>query len=179
MRKKLLSIGLLCCLITPVIITAGLYAWQKYTTRQEVKRKLALTVPRESLVLLRFATHQLQTELRWEHAGEFEYRNQMYDVVYREQQDDSTLFWCWWDHTESQLNKVLNALVAHAVGQNDHAQKRAERLNIFFKSLFFQQADVLCFSLRLPAFCLPFVPQASLSLSGFVDGLEQPPDAIV
>jgi len=42
---------------------------------------------------------------RWEHAGEFEYQGQMFDVSRREVRGDTLHLWCYWDAAETDLKR--------------------------------------------------------------------------
>lgn len=42
---------------------------------------------------------------------EFEFNNQMYDIVDKVISKDSVQYWCWWDFKETKLNKQLDELL--------------------------------------------------------------------
>lgn len=104
----------------------------------------------EKLVLLKFTGAEKKL-LNWHHSKEFEYREEMYDIVKTQVKDDTTFYWCWWDQKETELSRQLDELVAIALGNNSKRQENQSRLIIFFKSLFFTEpaikntADILEF----------------------------------
>lgn len=136
MRRNLLGIALLFMLVAPLVTT---YSWlrvEKLQLRRAVKEMLLSGVEEETLVRLSFTETQLHTELRWEHADEFEYRDQMYDVVKKETQGDTTIFWCWPDHRESGLNQVLSQLVDRHLSQDPLQQDQRRQFRDFFQQLY-------------------------------------------
>lgn len=98
---------------------------------------------KKELVLLKFIKAETQTQLRWEHAGEFEYRGQMYDVVETIMKGDSIYFRCWWDHEETKLNSQLDELLAVMLGTNPIRKENQKRWFNFYKSLVCAQLPVL------------------------------------
>jgi len=92
--------------------------------------------------LLKFTKEEAESKLRWEHSREFEYNGQMYDVVEKQEQGDTTYYYCWWDHEETKLNLQLSELVANAMGKNPLNKDKQERLTNFLKNLYcLEKAD--------------------------------------
>lgn len=79
------------------------------------------------------------SELNWEHSKEFEFHNQMYDVVESETHGDSIFYWCWWDHEETTLNKELSAWVLKALGKDPQNKETRNELIDFYKHLFYEE----------------------------------------
>ena len=98
---------------------------------------------KERLVRLAFTKGQVDTLLRWEHAGEFEFQNQMYDVLERKEQGDSSIYWCWWDQEETLLNRHLDDLTQKAFTKDSQQQKAQDQLFQFFKSIYCSAPDVM------------------------------------
>jgi hypothetical protein len=109
---------------------------QKRMVKKEIKKQIIAGIDKNELVCLIFANTEVQTGLRWEHAKEFEFNGEMYDVVESETIGDSTHFWCWWDHEETKLNIRLRRLVADHINSDPLSKRRQERLDNFLKSLF-------------------------------------------
>ena len=105
-------------------------------------------IDQEELTLLRFATENVENVLRWEHDGEFEYKGEMYDVVKREVRDDSSYFWCWWDHEETALNKKLQEWVCAILGAPQKQPDTRSQFFYFQKQLFF--SPLSAFSMKDP-----------------------------
>ncbi len=93
-------------------------------------------IDRSELVLLKFSKEETQSQLRWEHAGEFEFRGEMYDIVEQTQLGDSIYYWCWWDYEETQLNLKLQSLLAGVLDHNPDRKAVSKRLTDFFQKLF-------------------------------------------
>ncbi|MDP2175773.1 MAG: hypothetical protein Q8K70_07685 [Bacteroidota bacterium] len=107
--------------------------------KRAVKWHLIAQTDRQELVLLKFTESQKQSELNWKHAKEFEYQEQMYDIVETATKGDTTFYWCWWDHEETKLNKQLIQLVDLAWGNYPRNQDQNKRLIQFFKSIYFSE----------------------------------------
>lgn len=91
---------------------------------------------RQELVRFVFSDEEISSELKWKHSREFEYKGEMYDIVYIEASADSTVFHCWWDHEETTLNQQLKSLLAIAFNKDPLKKDRQDRLSFFLKHLF-------------------------------------------
>lgn len=112
---------------------------QKQVTKREVKWKLINSVHEDELVLLKFSNSEIYTKLNWEHSREFEYNNEMYDIVKTTTTHDSTFYWCWWDNEETLLNKKLDTLYAFAIGIDEKQKKNKSNVLVFLKTIIFQE----------------------------------------
>jgi len=136
MRLKITSILFLLALLAPPMITFYWLQHQKSGVRHEVKQMMIRGIDREKLVLISLTREESLTKLRWEHPGEFEYREQMYDIVETRTIGDSVYYWCWWDNEETRLNRQLEELVVKNLNADPVKQDRQDRLNSYFKSLY-------------------------------------------
>lgn len=105
---------LFCILFDPVV---GTYPWLHYkktAVKQEVQKQIDDGIDQSKLVLLKFTREEIHSEVRWEHAREFEYKHKMYDVVKTESDGKTFYYWCWYDHEETMLNRQIDALAAQA-----------------------------------------------------------------
>ena len=136
MKRKVVSLLLLFCLVTPVAATFTFLQYQKMQVKHEVKWKMIAGIDKNELVLLKFTNEEIQTELRWEHSKEFEYKGQMYDIVETSIQEDTFYYWCWLDEEETKLNKQLKELVSNVLGNKPQRQDKKNQLAEFFKKLF-------------------------------------------
>lgn len=138
MKKQISSVVLLFILIVPAIAT---YSWlhqKKYAVKKEVKQALIAGIDKSELVFFKFSKSELNTKLHWEHNKEFEYNDQMYDVVERITEKDSVLLWCWWDSKETKLNKQLQQLLKVAFNADSTTKEKQIQVLIFYKGLFYQ-----------------------------------------
>lgn len=129
-------------LLVPILTTITFFYNQKYSIRKEVKQ-LLITFDKSKLTSLKFSKTDALKLLDWEHDEEFEYNNEMYDVVETNVSKDSILYLCWHDHEETQLNRSLNELVSKALNRNTDSQDRKQKLEQFYKSLICQDIQLL------------------------------------
>lgn len=120
--------------------TNGILLHRKSAIREAVKAQIIAGVGQNELVQLSFSNKQIKSELRWEHANEFEYRGEMYDIVKSEQRADSITYWCIHDQAETQINRQLEALTAAATGSDQQQQNSLGNFFHFLKSLFCEQS---------------------------------------
>lgn len=139
MKRQLLGLILLLCMAAPFLGTFTWLKYQKIKVRKELKKQLIAGVDKNELVLLKFTLEESRTDLRWEHDKEFEYNNQMYDVVEKEIRNDTVYYWCWWDYEETGLNRKLQNLITDALGGDLERKKKQDHTLNFYKSLFFTQ----------------------------------------
>ena len=127
------------CLVAPIATSLVILKMQKKQVKREVKRKIIAGIDKSELVLLKFTHVEKNAKLRWEHAKEFEYNGEMYDVVESKVAGDTNYYWCWWDNEETTLCKKLDELLYFALGHNPKKQENQKRLLNFYKSLFFAE----------------------------------------
>jgi len=142
-RRRFLYILLLFCLTAPVLVSYGWLQYQRNLVRKEVKRQMIAGLDEEALVLLKFTETDSKTLLRWEHAHEFDYLGQMFDVVRTETKGDTIYYHCWLDQKESELNAQISQLVALTVDKDPTNQEHQKRLTHFYKSLYGFEPQVL------------------------------------
>jgi hypothetical protein len=128
----------------------GTYSWLQYEKAQvkkQVKRKMISELDQKELVLLKLSKLEAEKELNWEHSKEFEYHEQMYDVVSTEIVGDSIHYYCWLDQKETLLNKKLNDLVNKILRNEPLQKKSTESLSDFMKGLFYCDKEQMNFQL--------------------------------
>lgn len=141
MKGKVISLLLFLCLVAPIAVTFTFLHYQKVQIRRKVAREITNSEDHDGLVLLKFTEKEAQTLLRWEHSREFEFADQMYDIVKTETHGDTTYYWCWWDEAETKLNQQLNKLLVGAQDQGPPNTTDQEKLANFFKSLYCANAQ--------------------------------------
>ena len=139
MKRTYTAILLLFSLIAPIGGSFLLLHFQKQQLRKEIGKKMNQDVEEGEFVVMEFTMEQIKTELRWEHAMEFEYKGQMYDIIEKENKGTSVVFKCWWDKAETALNKEMDELLAKALGADPLREDKHTRLHDFFKKLFYQR----------------------------------------
>ncbi|KOF04424.1 hypothetical protein OB69_01085 [Roseivirga seohaensis subsp. aquiponti] len=110
--------------------------------RAKAKQHAALAIANEEnpveMVHLAFTEAQMKSDLRWEHDGEFEYKDQMYDIISREVKGDTTYFYAYWDKLESIVNHKLNELIALHFGGKSDQQDDSQLVVSLVKALYIQ-----------------------------------------
>ncbi|MBZ0199108.1 MAG: hypothetical protein K8H86_04510, partial [Ignavibacteriaceae bacterium] len=139
MKTKFITILLFFCFVAPLATTFVVLQIQKERVKKDVKWKMLTGINKEELVLLKFTEEEKQTWLNWKHSKEFEFKGEMYDVVKSEMRGDTTYYWCWYDHEETNLNKKLDDLILLALGSNPGIQGNQKTLSIFFRPLYFSE----------------------------------------
>lgn len=137
MKRRIIGIFFLCCFIAPAVTTYYSLEYQKKLVKKAVKWKMIEGLDKEELVLLKFTEFEKQTELKWKHSREFEYKGEMYDIVDSYIVGDTTYYHLWWDHEETKLNRQLNDLVSNLFGNSPRNQEAEKNLSSFYHSLYF------------------------------------------
>lgn len=136
MLHRLTGLLLLLCLAAPCALTIVGLRHQKHLVKKAVKEQIIAGLDDSQLVTLAFLTSEVQSVLEWEHAAEFEYRGQMYDVVASEEKGDSTYYRCWLDTKENALNQKLAQTVSGIWEKDPLKKQKQQRLFDFFKLLY-------------------------------------------
>ncbi len=136
MKKKHISILLLFLLIAPAVVTFTWLQHRKAVVRKEVKWKMIAGIDTNELVHFTFTQKETETQLKWKHAKEFEYKGEMYDVVYKVCANGTLQYWCWWDHEETKLSKQLSKLLVGAYQSDVPSKDKKQQIVSFYKSLF-------------------------------------------
>lgn len=84
--------------------------YKKIQLKNTVKSLILVGINKRDLVVLKFTLQEKQN-LHFEHPREFEYKREMYDVVYEEVKGDTVTYWCWHDYQETQLNQKLCEII--------------------------------------------------------------------
>jgi len=133
--RSTVSILLIGFLLLP---SAGYMLWystNKSMIRKQIKTRMKTQLDLNQLVYLSFSKQELQSKLRWEHEHEFEYNNQMYDIIHSESCEDSVEFWCWLDHEETRLKQQLDEWTRGAL-EGDPCRNQVEhQLKQFLKNM--------------------------------------------
>lgn len=136
---KITITGLLlgCLFVDPVVVTFTWLYCQKTVVKKEVNRQIIAGIDQDGLVLLKFSKKEAQTRLQWENSKEFEYNQQMYDVVKTISSGDIVYYWCWMDHKETNLNRRLEKLTAMEFGKDRKIRDKLDRFISSFESLYY------------------------------------------
>ncbi len=103
---------------------------QKLNIKKTVAEIIDNGIEKENLILLKFSYADSKSKLRWEHSREFEYKNQMYDIVEVEYTEDSIIYWCWHDKEETEINNQLRTMAKIVLPNNikdDHKDTKSQK----------------------------------------------------
>jgi hypothetical protein len=90
--KVISSVLLTLCLTLPF---AGTWLWlehAQYEVKEEAEALILAGVPLDDQVVLTFHKAEVGSLLKWEHDREFEFAEEMFDVITREEVGDSLRF---------------------------------------------------------------------------------------
>jgi hypothetical protein len=116
--------------------TKAILLLRKQAIKEAVKERILAGVGQNELVQLTFSLQAIDSELKWEHSKEFEYKGEMYDVVKSEQWADSITYWCIHDKAETEINRQLDQLTAQESGKDPQHKAALGNFFDFLKSLF-------------------------------------------
>lgn len=105
--------------------------------KKEIKEFFEEDLDKEELVCFEFSDQEIHS-LKWKHEKEFEYMDNMYDVVYREHDGNKHLLWCYKDDFERELKKKINHFLAFGSDNDIQKSDNKKKLSHFFQGLFFQ-----------------------------------------
>jgi hypothetical protein len=134
---RLLSIGLLFCLITPFLA-----AWQFMSVQIALHRQWMATRIEQKYdvndneVLLKFSISEIHRAVRWEHAHEFEYQEEMYDIISTEYHGDTVIYRCYHDLKETQLRDARDMVFWGWLHPGQAQTKKQIQIYTFFQTLF-------------------------------------------
>lgn len=135
MLKPVRSILLLMSILAPILVCRGFLEYQIHMAKREVKEMIVNGFENKDLLRLTFSKQDSKTILNWEHAREFEYSGEKYDVVRSEENGDSLYYWCYHDHKETRLAKELEKWKTNIFNTKKENQHQKNRFEHFFKSL--------------------------------------------
>jgi hypothetical protein len=116
---------------------------EKKLIRREVKHQIMEIVDEDQLVTFRFALSDTAKLLDWEHANEFEYKGEMYDVVRRAYTSEFVTYHLWWDHKETALNKQVDLLAQSIFNNQSNKQKTADHISFLLHQLMVNDSRLL------------------------------------
>ncbi len=123
-------------LIAPAVVTYSWLQQRKRAVKKEVKWKMIAGIDNKELVHLKFSKKEISEKLNWKHSKEFEYNNQMYDVVDTVVSKDSIQYICWWDFEETKLSKQLDELLVGVYQHDSKSKEKQDLLTKFYKSIY-------------------------------------------
>lgn len=102
------------------------YRIQRSVIRESVKQQAVAGMDLSDLVEITVANHRIETDLTWEHEREFKYKGQWYDVVSSKQKGSSTVFLCYSDKKETELEEKFEEITNVEINSTDRQSQRAK-----------------------------------------------------
>ncbi|MBI1225680.1 MAG: hypothetical protein GC192_10630 [Bacteroidetes bacterium] len=136
--RKGIAISLLVILGCPLIGTKAILLQRKSVIKLDIKAKLLEGINDDELIHFAFVKQDAIDLLEWENTLEFEFNDEMFDVVRSVERGDSVFYSCLHDKDETTINHQLSALLPKAMGTDPANEKCVKGLFSFLKSLFVQ-----------------------------------------
>ncbi len=149
--RTFISIFFVLALLLPFATIFGWLSIEREAVRKNAKHKLMKTVSDDELMAFTFPIEDTTTKLQWEHAREFEYGGEMYDIVRRSYSDHEVTYHVWWDHEETLLNRKLTQLSSIYFNDSPVKKKSDRQLSFFMQQLF---VDPLSSQLTPPVYSI-------------------------
>lgn len=105
---------------------AMVYRIQRSVIRESVKQQVVAGIDSSDLVEITIPNHRLELDLQWEHEREFKYKGQWYDLVSSKQKENSTVFLCYSDKKETQLEEKFEEITSVEIDSTDRQSQRAK-----------------------------------------------------
>lgn len=136
---RFVSLFIVACILLPTTGTWIVLQNEIRVAKQHAQAILSKRVEKKQIVLLKFSTAEHKTKLRWEHAKEFEYRGNMYDVIESKVVGDTTYYSCWWDREETEAKNRITAFNGIISGKKNTSHETILHLFLYLKTLFFSE----------------------------------------
>jgi len=135
MRKSLSIITLLCFIIPAISVYTFLLA-EKENIKKINREKLFSENNFNNWIKIELTEEEAHHLIEWENDHEFEYNQNMYDVVKREQSGNHLIYWCYQDVEESLINEQLGELFSYLSGGHSTRPETRHLLEKVFKKLY-------------------------------------------
>lgn len=146
------AIVLLGCFLVPVVAT---YLWLRHERRcvkREVKQEVFSHIDLRDCAQFEFTLAQ-EKQLDWEHSAEFSLKGQKYDVILKKKTHrGTTIYYCWKDVKESEIDRKIATLVNDALGGNPVKDKQHKSVTHLVKDLPAEEPVCILEPIRV-AFC--------------------------
>src|SRR5690349_11208609 len=130
----------LFCAVTVSFLSLFSYSYLEFRLHRSETKERTSHAPRPNN-LIQLAIHSVDANLflHWEHEHEFMLHGHSYDVFEKHAIGDSTYYLVWWDKEETALRQQLDQLLIDFAEQDPSRQSKQQRLNDFFKKLYFKK----------------------------------------
>ncbi len=139
--QRIISGLLLTAIIVPFTVVYMMMHCELNRHQTEFRSKPVSELLKQNVVILMFSKNEINTLLQWEHAKEFEYHQEMYDVIDSHTVGDSIIYRCIKDIKETGLKKKMSELLGGIPQQSEKQSNGNRLLKHFFSQLFFEGPD--------------------------------------
>lgn len=116
--KKYLGILLLFFLVSPYFFSYIFLKNEIRLVKKKAKHKIEEAIAFEDLTKLTFSINEVKELLVFKGEKEFEYKGNMYDIIYSNKSDNNITYWCVNDNEETALNNKVNDLLTLMLQKN-------------------------------------------------------------
>jgi hypothetical protein len=134
--KKILSIITIFCFTIPVLSVYFFLLAEKENIKNLTHEKLFSEKKSTNWIKIELSEKEAHQLIEWENDHEFEYNQNMYDVVKREQSGNHLIYWCYQDIEESLINEQLGELFSYLTGGHSTRPETRHLLEKVFKKLY-------------------------------------------
>jgi hypothetical protein len=134
--KKILSIITIFCFTIPALSVYFFLLAEKENIKNLTHEKLFSEKKSTNWIKIELSEKEAHQLIEWENDHEFEYNQNMYDVVKREQSGNHLIFWCYQDVEESFVNEQLEELFSYLTGGHSTRPETQHLLKEIFKKLY-------------------------------------------
>lgn len=114
--KRFVPILFITFLVWNYIGYFSYFQFEKYTIKQTIKKKIKESLSDSELITFHFTKNEMES-LSWFEAHEFEYKNEMYDVVSQKKMyNGDCIIKCISDSQETELFSNLNQMMENDMG---------------------------------------------------------------
>ena len=163
-KKLIWTLVLLVSLVTPFCLGTLWFYGQLNVAKATAKTILDSKQDDFRYLELKFSQDDAVRLLDWEHAHEFSFKGEMYDVVQVVNLGDSVLYYCYHDIKESKLQKAFQAFLGGYLNNHPYGSKQQKQTETFFKSLYLshgQEPDMAGITFYKPDTTSLYVPMHS------------------
>jgi hypothetical protein len=144
--KQITSILLLFIFLHNAIGVGVIFKLQQQQVRREIKRQLRRRVADNELRCFNLSKSDYR-QLNWVRLDdEFQLEHEMFDVVRKEQKNDSVFLFCINDKQEARLFAGLAEIFKRSADSNAPAKRAAKKLFKFFTTVYLKAKDESVFN---------------------------------
>jgi hypothetical protein len=121
--RSLLSILLILVITLPVMLGYSIYGFLLLESREEATREIMSRLPDNELVkITAHSGNREYLKFSWWEDHEFEYQGRMYDIVREQTKSDTTIYLCFDDSRETNVNNAHRYLAENSFSAPIHRQ---------------------------------------------------------